>query len=108
MNDKLPERANTLANCYMHFKQYGGSSKTLAEFTKVPWDTVRKWNKDRLPLGEASIRLQYFLLMQDYSLIGFKNMNPILFKLGQCIAFDLVSCDSVVQATGFSNERNLF
>ena len=108
MSDKLPERADILANCYMHFKQHGGSLKALAQFTKAPWETVRRWNKDRLPLGEVSIRLQYFLLMQDYSLIGFKNMNPILFRLGQCIAFDLVSCDSVVQETGFSNERNLF
>ena len=108
MNDKLPERADTLVNCYMHFKQHGGNLKALAEFTKAPWDTARKWNKKRLPLGEVSIRLQYFLLMQDYSLIGFKNMNPVLFNLGQCIAFDLVSSDSVVQATGFADERNLF
>jgi hypothetical protein len=108
MNDKLPERADTLANCYSHFKQHGGSLEALAQFTKAPRNTVRRWNKDRLPLGEASIRLQYFLLMQDYSLIGFRTMNQTLFRLGQCIAFDLVSCDSVVQATGFYNERNLF
>jgi hypothetical protein len=81
----------------------------LAEFTHVMPGTVLTWvEKGELPKGEAQIRLLHYLDAGRCLLNELKELPKPAYKLGQLIAFGLLTMDAARKALGYANQTDLF
>lgn len=81
----------------------------LAEFTHVVPGTVLTWMaRGELPKGETQIRLLHYLDAGRSQLDELNELPKPAYKLGQLIAFDLLTMDEVRESLGYASQNDLF
>lgn len=81
----------------------------LAEFTQVVPGTVLTWVARReLPKGETQIRLLHYLDAGRFQLDELKELPKPAYKLGQIIAFGLLTMDEARESLGYASQNDLF
>lgn len=103
--------SNSLQEALMRFSEKASLHDLIgiADFTKVTSATVLSWIEQGIhPKGETLIRLQHFMVNRGYPLESLKQVPAPAYKLGQLIAFDVLSVDELVARLGYSNATALY
>lgn len=83
--------------------------KELAEFCRVTQGTSLSWLEGApLPKGDNLIRLQHFLINRGFPVGEMDDLPAPAYKLGQLIAFDVVSVDDVVRILRYTNTTAVY
>jgi hypothetical protein len=83
--------------------------RDLAKFTKVTPSTVLVWvDKEALPKGEAFFRLQHYLEGRGYENSELQTLPRPAYKLGQLIAFDVLSMEDAREVLKYATLKDLY
>lgn len=86
----------TARQCLTHFFEAFGKDETLIKFAKVSAPTEGFWRlHNKMPAGQTLLRVEFFLDLIGYKVEELEKLPTELFVLGQCIACDVVSMETI-------------
>jgi hypothetical protein len=100
--------SGSFKNCLADFFGRFGRVDALWKFAKVDPQTEARWRlHGTIPVGEAYLRVLYFLEFIGYELEELKRVPEVVASIGRCVAFDTITEESVAKRLAYQ-EKDLF
>ncbi len=102
-------KTQTVRQCLDDFFKRHGKTSDFIEFAKIANNTEQSWrNAGKTPQGESLIRARHFLDLIGYQIDEIKLLSDSIYKVCQCVAFDIISIELLLKRCGLSKTSHLY